>query len=144
MKTPNKNLLNTRFILKRIIFFILFLLLSFTSFAQQNVFKEMLNVSYSIPNIETISNPEIYVNALNNANMNNHRLKSARNTIQFEGGVKVVLYSAEESFSNGLTNINPNDFPLQIQDYIPPVFRLADNNYIIELKQTIHAKGHQH
>lgn len=123
---------------KNILFFLVLFL--FSSFAQQTVFKEKLNSSYTIQNIESIKNSNLYIDAMNTANFNNHRLKSERNILQFEGGVKVILFSAEEVLANGMTNINPNDFPVKIEKYVAPLFRLADNNYIIELKQAIPGK----
>lgn len=123
---------------KNILFFLVLFL--FSSFAQQGVFKEKLNSSYTIQNIESIKNSNAYIEAINTANFNNHRLKSERNILQFEGGIKVILFSAEEVLANGMTNINPNDFPVKIENYIAPLFRLADNNYIIELKQAIPGK----
>lgn len=144
METSTSIFISFSNLSKKITFFILLLLGSFVAFAQNTSFKEMLNVTYSIQNVENIENPNLYIDALNNANMNNHRLKSDRNTINFDSGVKVTLYSAEESLLNGMTSINPSDFPNQIDDYTPPVFRVADNNYILELKQIKHSKVHKH
>lgn len=122
------------------LFFFLILILS-SSFAQDNSFKEKLNITYSIQNIESVKNSAAYVDAMNSANFNYHRLKSERNILEFEGGVKIVLFSAEEVLGNGVTTIVPNSFPVKIENYYPPLFRLADNNYIIELKQIIPIKG---
>jgi hypothetical protein len=114
--------------------------LFFTSLAQESTFKEKLNISYAIQNISTIKNSEVYINALNASNMNNHRLKSDRNTITFEGGIIVILFSAEELLANSVTDIDPSNFPNQIQRYSTPIFKLTDNNYIVELHQTIPTK----
>jgi hypothetical protein len=143
MKISNTNVMNISFTSKAT-FFILLLFFSLVSVAQQSSFKEMLNITYSIQNMENIKNTKVYIDALNNANMNNHRLKSARNILQFEEGIKVVLFSAEEVLANGITNFNPKNFTNQIENYTPPVFRLADNNYIIELKQIVSSKSHQY
>ena len=142
MNIPAINAMNTNLTSKKILFLIVSFLYSFLSFSQQDSFREMLNVTYSIENGRDISDENAYINALNTANMNNHRLRSSRNTIQFETGVKVILFSAEEVFANGVINFTPIDFPYQIENYTPPVFRLVENNFIIELKKTVHSKGH--
>lgn len=100
-----------------------------------NSFKELYDKTYSIVENGNVTNIQPYIDALNTANLNNHRLKSERNTIGFEEGVKVVIFSAEEVLANGITSINPNDFPSQIENYTPPVFKLANSNYIIESKK---------
>lgn len=103
--------------------------------AQENGrFIELKDKTYMIIDNGSVNDVQPYVNALNTANFNNHRLKSKRNTIGFEEGLKVVIFSAEEVLANGITSINPNDFPIQIENYTPPIFKLANNNYIIESK----------
>lgn len=139
MKKSNLIFITTNLIRNNLFFFLLFICTC--SFAQDNSFKEQLNVSYAIQNIETVSNSKAYIDAMNTANFNHHRLKSEKNIIEFEGGVKIVLFSAEELISNGMATINTNDYPIKIQNYYPPLFRLGQNNYIIELKQTIPVKG---
>lgn len=101
---------------------------------ENNSFKEFNAKTYIIVENGIVTNIQPYINALNTANFNNHRLKSKRNTIEFEEGVKVVIFSAEEVLANGITSINPNDFPSQIENYTSPIFKLANNNYIIESK----------
>jgi len=123
--------------IKLLLFSSLFLLFSFAIRAQQNTFKEVKDVSYSIQNISLIENSETYISAINNADFNNHRLKSKRNTIIFEGGLSVILYSAEELVQNGITTINPQDFLVDFENYIAPMFKLSSNNHIIESKRTI-------
>lgn len=139
MRKSNLIFITANLLRKNLFFFLLFIFSS--SFAQDNSFKEQLNVTYSIQNIESVKNSTAYIDAMNSANFNHHRLKSERNIIEFEGGVKIVLFSAEEVLSNGMVTINPNDYPIKIQNYHPSLFRLAQNNYIIELKQTIPIKG---
>ena len=104
---------------------------------KHNAFKEIQNITYSIQNIETTNNPSAYINALNNAYMINHRLKSESNIIEFEGGVKIIFLSSEKFLANDVNNINPDDFTIQIENYLQPIFRLTDNEYIIELKHAI-------
>lgn len=138
MRKSNFILSTTNFIREKALFIVLFLLAS--SFAQDYSFKEKLNVTYTIENMESVKNSTAYVDAMNSANFNNHRLKSERNTIEFEGGIKIILFSAEEVAAGGQITLNPEDFPSKIENYYPPLFRLADNNYIIELKRAIPSK----
>ncbi len=107
----------------------------YLSAQENNSFKELNAQTYIIIENGNVTNIQPYIDALNTANLNNHRLKSKRNTIGFEQGVKVVIFSAEEVLANGITSINSNDFPIQIENYTPPVFKLANNNYIIESKK---------
>lgn len=119
-------------------FLLTVILMSFSqnlSAQENNSFKEFNAQTYIIVENGNVTNIQPYIDALNTANLNNHRLKSERNTIGFEEGVKVVIFSAEEVLANGITSINPNDFPSQIENYTPPVFKLANNNYIIESKK---------
>ena len=131
MKKPNKKHLFS-------LILITFLLsMTVESFAQQNKFKESENTSYSIQNKTTLTNSAMYVNAVNAANLNHHRLRSKRNVITFEGGASISLFSAEELVANGITNLNPSDFPIQFNDYTSPLFKLGENNHVLEEKKII-------
>lgn len=125
--------------MKKIQTFILtVILMSFSQYLsaqENNAAKEFNAQTYIIIENGNVTNIQPYIDALNTANLNNHRLKSERNTIVFEEGVKVELFSAEEVLANGITSINPNDFPSQIENYTPPIFKLGNNNYIIESKK---------
>jgi hypothetical protein len=113
----------------------------FSAGAQQAMFKEKIGISYTLQNRDQVSNAEAYIAAMNAADFSNYRLKSERNFIEFEGNVTVVLFSAEEVKNNGISTIHPDDYPLQIVNDSPSIFRLADNNYIVELKTMTVNKG---
>jgi|TARA_B110000116_G_C16250895_1_gene322253 hypothetical protein len=117
-----------------------FFCIALNSIAQQNSFKEIENTSYSIQNSGTIANTSDYVMAINAANFNHHRLRLQRNTITFEGGLSVILFSAKEIEAKGITAINPLDFPIAIENYNAPQFKLAANNHILEPKRTTSPK----
>ena len=73
--------------------------LSLTSlFAQE---KE--NETYVLLNATEIQNVEDYKIALSLADMTRFRFEGKRNVIEFENGLKVELFSANELTSNGIT-----------------------------------------
>ena len=120
-----------------LLFITLFFCTTSMSFAQQNTFKELENITYIAQNKSAIQNSTEYISAINSSDFNKHRLKSERNTITFEGGFSILLLSAEELIANGVNGINLLDFPSQIEDYVSPSFKLGQNNTILEPKQTI-------
>jgi hypothetical protein len=75
----------------------------------------------------------VYVIALKNANMEQYRLQDSRTTVVFTSGVEVELLSAKELKSAGV-NIEVANYKKEFsQGYKMPVFRLADNGYIVAL-----------
>jgi hypothetical protein len=116
-----------------IMLFVAALLISSKNFTE---YHEQLNVTYQIKNIEKISGAEKYISAMNKANFNHYRLRSVRQVIRFEDGVEVELFSAEELRKNGIQSVIPSDFP---EKWGPEkdfgTFRLAPNDFIIELKE---------
>ena len=103
--------------------------------------QEINGQTYVITNNGSVTDVQPYIDALNNSNMKNHRLKSTRNTIVFNTGVSVQLFSASE--------INTTSHPLNLADYPEnfeptrdiPVFSLGPNNFIMEEH---HVKGKFH
>lgn len=94
--------------------------------------QENQDKTYAIIDNGTVTNVQPYIDALNNSDMKYHRLKNTRNTIIFNTGVKVELFSA--------TEISINVHPLTLSDYPEsfsatrdiPVFSLGANNFIME------------
>lgn len=123
MTTPTKASL-------KLIALFSFLLLGFTASAQEQ--KEVKNQTYTIVDNGGATNIQPYIDALNNSDMRNHRLKNKRYTIVFEKGVKVELFSATEISKNGIQiNVSeyPESFDLTRQE---PIFALGADNFIIE------------
>ena len=107
----------------------LFFLLAqtFLSFSQ-----ELEGETYRITNHGTVADIQPYINALNAANMQYHRLKNLRNKIVFETGVEVELFSCTELISAGRT-INTEDYPDSFPaNYLKPKFYLGSGNFILE------------
>jgi hypothetical protein len=122
---------------KKITIIAAFLCITTSLFSQQSIFQELEGTTYLAQNKTTIQNSIEYIKAINSTNFNHHRLKSNRNTITFEGGFSIVLFSAEELIENGMQGISLLDFPTQIENYEAPLFKLGVNNHILEPKQTI-------
>lgn len=94
--------------------------------------QEKQGETYAILDNGSVKNVQPYIDALNNANMKNHRLKDKRYTIIFETGVAVQLFSATECKTNG-RNINLADYPDAFDSSrLEPVFSLGPNNFIME------------
>jgi hypothetical protein len=69
---------------------------------------------------------------LDKSELNNHRLRTQRSIITFQGGLKIELFSADEIQKNGLPVSLPDypeSFPANRQE---PVFALGANDFIIE------------
>ena len=65
--------------------------------------QEKKNETYKFLNANKVSNVGKYKTALSTANMTKFRYENKRNTIEFENGLKVELFSANELISNGYT-----------------------------------------
>lgn len=121
--TPTSSLL-------RLFVLFSFLLIGYTANAQDQ--KEVKEQTYKIVDNGSVTNIQPYIDALNNSDMRNHRLRNKRYTIVFDKGVKVELFSATEISNSGLTrNVSeyPEDFDSTRQE---PIFALGANNFIIE------------
>lgn len=95
--------------------------------------QEQNNVTYQIVDNGSVKDVQPYINALNKANMRNHRLRNQRTTISFESGVKVELFSAQE-LQNAGRSINAADYPENFEiTRQEPVFTLGQNNFIMEM-----------
>ena len=103
------------------------ILLSFSVKAQ-----EINGKTYQITDNGSVKDVQPYIDALNKSDMRYHRLKNSRNSIVFNTGVKVELFSAEE--------INANVHPLVLSEYPEsfeakrdiPIFSLGVNDFIME------------
>ena len=112
------------------------MLLSFKIKAQ-----EIKGQTYIITDNGSVSDVQPYIDALNKSDMRYHRLRNTRNTIVFNTGVTVQLFSA--------TEINANVHPLVLSDYQEsfeakrdvPVFSLGANNFIMEMHH-VNSKYH--
>ena len=95
--------------------------------------QEEQGKTYQIINNETVKSIQPYIDAMNNSDMKYHRLRNKRNTITFNTGVSVQLFSATELVANG-KKININDYP---ENFDPkrdvPAFSLGSNNFIMEM-----------
>jgi hypothetical protein len=103
--------------------------------------QEIKGQTYMITDNGSVSDVQPYIDALNNSNMRYHRLRNSRNTIVFNTGVTVQLFSA--------TEINTSVHPLVLSEYPEsfepgrdiPVFSLGINNYIME-QHHVNSKYH--
>lgn len=112
----------------RSLFFAAFMLFSILAKSQ-----EEQGTTYVILNKGSVSNIQPYIDALNKANMHNHRLRDKRYTITFDTGVTVQLFSATEMKANG-KQINPEDYPEEFDSQrVEPAFSLGANNFIMEM-----------
>lgn len=94
--------------------------------------QEIQGQTYVITGNGTVTDIQPYIAALNNSDMKYHRLKNSRNTIEFNTGVKVELFSASEINSSGRA-LNLAEYPESFaatRDI--PVFSLGPNNFIME------------
>jgi hypothetical protein len=110
----------------------IFFTTSYIQAQENNDPKEAFNKTYIISDKGSVSDVQPYIDALNNSNMTNHRLKNQHYTIVFKGGLKVELFSATEIAANGW-KINPSNYPDTFDSSRnEPIFGLAPNNFIIE------------
>lgn len=94
--------------------------------------QEMQGQTYVIIDNGSVSNVQLYIDALNNSDMKYHRLKNIRNTIVFNTGVTVQLFSATEMNTAG-RSLNLADYPESFElSKDVPVFSLGPNNFILE------------
>jgi hypothetical protein len=130
MKLKHLSMSLSKLCLPVIIFLFLF---GSTAKAQENDGpREKNDKTYIISDKGSVMDIQPYINALNTSNMQNHRLKNKRNTIVFQSGLKVELFSATELVANGW-KINVADYPEEFQTTAnTPVFGLGPNNYIME------------
>jgi hypothetical protein len=95
--------------------------------------KEVKDQTYVITDNGSVSNIQPYIDALNNSDMRYHRLKNVRNTIVFDTGVTVQLFSATEMIAEGKA-LNPADYPESFDaSRDVPAFSLGPNNIIMEM-----------
>ena len=117
----------------KIVFFLAIMVFGENLSAQENDGpRELKDKTYLIVDNGSVMNIQPYIDAMNNSNMMNHRLKDKHYTITFQTGVKVELFSAKEIIANGW-KVQLSDYP-EAFDHTrdEPVFALGANNYIIE------------
>jgi hypothetical protein len=94
--------------------------------------QEKQGETYTITNKGTVIDVQPYIDALNKSDMKYHRLKNKRNTIVFNTGVTVELFSATEIYTT-THKISPFDYPETFDAARDvPVFSLGQNNFIME------------
>ena len=114
------------FLLKFIFVFALFV------FSTQLKAQEKQNETYLITDKGSVADVQPYIDALNNSDMKNHRLRNTRYTIIFTTGVTVQLFSAAELITNG-RKINLNDYHQSFDSTRDePIFSLGPDNIIME------------
>ncbi|MDF2435667.1 MAG: hypothetical protein K0Q95_43 [Bacteroidota bacterium] len=122
---------------KTLSFITLLLSVTFLNAQENDGPRESNNKTYFISDKGSISDVQPYIEALNNANLKNHRLKNKHYTIVFEGGLKVEVLSAREIAAAGW-NVNPSDYPEQFElSRNEPVFALGPDNFIIEYHTSV-------
>lgn len=96
--------------------------LSMISFISKSQTTKTFEVIGNDPNIS------VYESVIADANMESYRKKTTRDTLVFESGVKVILYSAQELFIGGY-NIDPSQY-VDNRDprYTNPTLRLVIPN----------------
>lgn len=72
-----------------------------------------------------VSNVSVYESVISDANMESYRNKTTRDTLVFDSGVQVILYSAQELYISGY-NIDSSKY-VDIRDprYTNPTLRLV-------------------
>ncbi|MCX6294727.1 MAG: hypothetical protein NTX97_01460 [Bacteroidetes bacterium] len=94
--------------------------------------QEINGQTYVITNNGSVTDVQPYIDALNNSDMKNQRLKNTRNTIVFKTGVAVQLFSASEINTAGHI-LNLSDYPEHFETTRDiPAFSLGPNNFIME------------
>jgi hypothetical protein len=110
-------------------------LIIFTFSGQQALaqdLKEKNNATYTIIDQGGVMDVQPYILAMDNSDFRYQRLLNKRNTIVFQTGLKIELFSATEIAKKGLpivTSEYPQEFPASHQE---AVFAVAPNNFIIE------------
>jgi hypothetical protein len=103
--------------------------------------QETQGQTYTITSNGTVGDIQPYIDALSNSDMKYHRLKNTRNTIVFETGVSVELYSATE-INNAVRPLNLSEYPESFPaNRDLPEFSLGPNNFIME-KHHVTSKYH--
>jgi len=94
--------------------------------------QEIQGQTYAITSNGSVTDIQPYIDAMNNSDMQYHRLKNTRHTIEFNTGVKAELYSATE-INTAVRALNLSDYPENFSSTRDiPVFSLGPNNFIME------------
>lgn len=80
-----------------------------------------------------------YESAVSNADLEAYRYRSFTDTLSFDNGVKVILYSAEDLLSKGFViDLNNYKNPDEIdKEYIKPSFKLTPEGWLIALYERV-------
>lgn len=108
--------------MKKLILLTMFMMINILSYSQTKTFDIIDNGT--VPTGDVIK----YEIAISEANMESYRNKTTRDTLTFESGLKIVLYSAQELYLIGYS-INPSEY-VDVRDprYTSPIFRLVIPN----------------
>ncbi|MGV6861710.1 MAG: hypothetical protein ACWA41_08045 [Putridiphycobacter sp.] len=87
--------------------------------------------TFEIINKDTKYSNEFCVKAISEANWCGFRYQNKRNTIQFETGLKVELYSAEE-----IGETNSNCYLTDYRDFSNDIWRFTPEGKIVHLMPT--------
>jgi hypothetical protein len=102
--------------------------------------QEKNEKTYQIKDKGNVTNIQPYIDAMDKADMTNHRLRDQRHTITFKTGLTIELFSANELIENGY-NIQPANYATKFTSpRKEPVFDIAANDFIIEY----HTSGQKH
>lgn len=100
------------------------------------------SVTFQIIRTSTISNIEVYINALENANLEIYRCRTVNDTLHFENGISYILFSAERLESRGLlTDISDYSNPEErSKRFNKPIFRVSPEGILLAPYITIGSK----
>ncbi len=117
------------------LFILSFLFISNSAFSQvenSDAIVEVTN-SFRIINQGKVNNIQLYVDALNNANLDKYRMFDKRRILQFDTGVKIELYSVNELKEKGTKY---DESKIKDGDYSTvhhATFKLNESGHILEL-----------
>ena len=78
------------------------LMLLFTMVASLSYGQEEKGITYQIVNPEVAGDVNTYIEAFSTADMTKFRYKNKSTTIEFESGLKIELFSANQLINNGV------------------------------------------
>ncbi|TXB63442.1 hypothetical protein FRY74_12740 [Vicingus serpentipes] len=98
--------------------------------------------TYKIIKTNKVQNLADYSSAMNKASFDQYRFFDKRRVINFESGVQIELFSANELKKNGVKVEDSisikGDLP---KDYIEPVFRINENGHVIMINQILRKRN---
>jgi hypothetical protein len=108
--------------MKKIKILMIFCLSMIALISKSQTTKTFEVIGNGVPNIS------VYESTIAEANLESYRNKTTRDTLVFESGVQVILYSAQELYITGYS-IDPSQY-VDVRDprYTSPTFRLIIPN----------------